>query len=122
MRMAIQLPLTHIRCLLVGLIVIRMMIVRYDDLKTYYCCAHFVHTRLTYNHFHQGDFLCFDRDAFEEVPGCFGTGESGKDYCWDRASNPDLLFYVGNNDTWIPPLQRCEGKITITQTLLLFLC
>lgn len=36
---------------------------------------------------------CFERDGEEEVPGCFGVGEWGEDYC----------YYAGNG------LGQCEG-------------
>lgn len=57
-----------------------------------------------------GALKCLQRDGFEAIPGCVGSGVSGYDYCFARQS--DLhLWKVGDNG--IPasgfPLQECEG-------------
>ena len=36
----------------------------------------------------EGDLACFQRDSYETVPGCYGTGSSGWDYCY----KPDTLL------------------------------
>jgi len=35
-----------------------------------------------------GDLVCYQRDAYEQVPGCIGWGSAGTDYCYDGTSTP----------------------------------
>ena len=52
---------------------------------------------------------CFERDGNESVPGCRGTGRSGKNYCY--APPTDELIVMGDNN--VPaenfPLGKCQG-------------
>jgi hypothetical protein len=54
--------------------------------------------------------LCFQRRGTEAVPGCSGTGVSGKDYCYQPEEDGDLTI-EGNNGTPSSafPLGLCEG-------------
>ena len=126
MKMATQLPLNPILWLRVGQIVILTMIARYDNPILNIDCTMSLcqsDTHDFYYFFAQGDLLCFSRAADEEVPGCTGAGESGKDYCWDRTVYPELLVYRGNEDIWNPLLQRCEGeKDTLLYSVYLQFC
>jgi hypothetical protein len=49
----------------------------------------------------QGDLICHQRGASERVPGCTGTGYSGKDYC----HQPVALQFTGEHGTH----GECEG-------------
>mmetsp|Transcript_13320 Transcript_13320/g.28769 ORF Transcript_13320/g.28769 Transcript_13320/m.28769 type:complete len:787 (+) Transcript_13320:1072-3432(+) len=53
---------------------------------------------------------CFQRTAFEPVPGCLGAGTFGRDYCASRPT-ANTLFLKGDNR--LPsanfPLKLCEG-------------
>jgi hypothetical protein len=50
---------------------------------------------------------CFQREAYEHVPGCIGIGNKGTDYCYA----PDTLATVGNDGSpaEVFPLGKCEG-------------
>jgi len=48
--------------------------------------------------------LCFQRSGTESVPGCTGTGQSGKDYCF-RPLNPSLTYIAEDSTT----LRNCQG-------------
>ena len=54
-----------------------------------------------------GNLKCFKRDGTEAVPGCEGSGVSGKDYCFEVL--PGWLMKMGNDG--LPedafPLARC---------------
>ena len=41
-----------------------------------------------------GEFLCFKRSANETVPGCFGPGSEGKNYCYDPTSSAVVVSGV----------------------------
>lgn len=53
-----------------------------------------------------GDLQCFERRDKENVPGCPGVGDKGKDYCFREDLN-----YVGDNGSPLDvfPLHLCEG-------------
>ena len=56
-----------------------------------------------------GTMKCFQRSGTEAVPGCEGSGVSGKDYCFEVL--PGWLMKMGNDG--LPedafPLARCQG-------------
>lgn len=37
---------------------------------------------------------CFQRVGLEDVPGCHGSGLSGKDYCYDESLSVSDIYYV----------------------------
>lgn len=51
---------------------------------------------------------CFQRNHYEDVPGCHGSGSSGTDYCYVP---PPTLRQVGNNGSpaSVFPLGHCKG-------------
>ena len=52
---------------------------------------------------------CYMREDIEEVPGCQGSGESGKDYCF-KPTPIDLIIKGDNNDPEHAfPLMSCQG-------------
>jgi hypothetical protein len=53
-----------------------------------------------------GDLQCFERRDKDNVPGCPGVGDKGKDYCFREDLN-----YVGDNGSPLDvfPLHLCEG-------------
>jgi len=52
---------------------------------------------------------CYMREDIEEVPGCQGSGESGKDYCF-KPTPIDLIIMGDNNDPEHAfPLMSCQG-------------
>ncbi|KAI2504379.1 Bacterial protein of unknown function (DUF839) [Fragilaria crotonensis] len=57
-----------------------------------------------------GDLLCFERSGTQAVPGCSGTGTSGKDYCY-KPNGENSLAYTGDNGKPARsfPLGKCEG-------------
>jgi len=61
----------------------------------------------------QPGLYCFKRDGLEPVPGCFDTGKSGIDYCYNPLSLPpnpsDLpaLTFIAHNPQ--DPLSECQG-------------
>ena len=87
------------------------------------------------------DFVCFERDAFERVPGCAGSGERSIDYCTKDFSGEviiteapvappvmtpapqvgvpppqfPLLTDVGDDLGPGLPLGLCEGMYTLSQ-------
>ena len=92
---------------------------------------------LTYRHlFHifmcscLDDLACFQRDGTEEVPGCFGTGMAGIDYCFKTTggsmtvpmdptapatipeSQGTTLMTITGTTTPGMPLGLCQGKTT----------
>ena len=56
-----------------------------------------------------GNLSCFQRDGREPVPGCYGLGTSGRDYCYDEAKY--TLQYVGNNPevSSANPIDVCQS-------------
>jgi len=53
----------------------------------------------------EGDLLCYQRSGTLAVPGCVGTGTSGKDYCAKRATD-NTLFLRRNNGS----MGACDGN------------
>lgn len=60
----------------------------------------------------KGELVCYQRGAQEAVPGCFGTGSSGSDYCCDRSKFQTELWIRGDE---LPPgsYGLCEGEINV---------
>ena len=64
-----------------------------------------------------GDLKCFQRNEYDKVPGCSGTGTKGTDYCYDPNKFNDVyppqttLKHTGNGrgGTNSRPLNKCEG-------------
>lgn len=56
-----------------------------------------------------GQLTCFKRKSSEPVPGCSGSGDLGKDYCYDPP--PDALVLKGRNGNPQSafPLGMCQG-------------
>ena len=52
---------------------------------------------------------CFKRDGTEAVPGCDGTGVSGKDYCYVPPSGTLVLMGDEDEPASAFPLGECEG-------------
>jgi hypothetical protein len=59
-----------------------------------------------------GDMRCFQRDGNEQVPGCFGPGTFGEDYCYnplysiDTINQPRISLTGCSEEN---PCRRCEG-------------
>jgi hypothetical protein len=51
----------------------------------------------------KGSLICMQRADTEEVPGCFGSGVSGWDYCYDP--RPRLTYIDGDG-----PYGECVGN------------
>lgn len=58
-----------------------------------------------------GLLMCFERAGTESVPGCSGSGQSGKDYCYDAGATNNTLRIMGNNGSPAAryPLGMCKG-------------
>jgi hypothetical protein len=59
----------------------------------------------------QGFLMCFQRSGTETVPGCNGSGQGGRDYCYDAGATATTLQYMGNNGSPAAqfPLENCRG-------------
>mmetsp|Transcript_28491 Transcript_28491/g.61191 ORF Transcript_28491/g.61191 Transcript_28491/m.61191 type:complete len:845 (+) Transcript_28491:175-2709(+) len=62
----------------------------------------------------QGSLTCFQRSGNEPVPGCSGTGTSGKDYCYAGAACDgdcleDFADESENCNGNVPTLGKCQG-------------
>lgn len=65
----------------------------------------------------QRGLVCFQRDAFETVRGCQGSGKKNKDYCYDPFSTasadpttfPALMFVAVDAPSPMYPLGVCQG-------------
>jgi hypothetical protein len=59
----------------------------------------------------QGLLMCFQRSGTEIVPGCSGSGQGGKDYCYDAGATETTLQMMGDNGSPVAeyPLGKCRG-------------
>lgn len=61
---------------------------------------------------------CFQRVGLEDVPGCHGSGLSGKDYCYDESLSVSDIYYVmlyGNSTMMcFNVIMRCGLNIYIS--------
>ena len=59
------------------------------------------------------NLICYQREDIEDIPGCYGKGLSGKDYCFLPPANETFIFLVIKGDENEPenafPLGQCEG-------------
>jgi len=56
----------------------------------------------------ESGLLCFERQDFEQVPGCSGSGQKEKDYCYEAYKLPDALEAIGDC-TVSQPCGKCQG-------------
>ena len=60
----------------------------------------------------EGDLVCFQRDSVEAVPGCYGTGSSGWDYCYKPGTPPPTTT---KSPTASPTLCPTDGPVLTAQ-------
>ena len=60
----------------------------------------------------EGDLECFQRDSVEAVPGCYGTGSSGWDYCYKPETPPPTTT---KSPTASPTLCPTDGPVLTAQ-------
>jgi len=59
------------------------------------------------------DFICFQRDALEEVPGCSGTGKMSFDYC---IINPSTATMAPTEDANMAMMNEVPIVMTVSPT------
>jgi hypothetical protein len=58
-----------------------------------------------------GYLTCFMRTGFQSVPGCSGTGEYDKDYCYNPQKPNALTFLASKQkNSEMYPLGECQGE------------
>lgn len=57
----------------------------------------------------EGDGLCFQRDGFEEVPGCNGHGAMGADYCVSSEFAEMMTSYPTYGPSGVPTEEVRSG-------------
>lgn len=58
--------------------------------------------------------FCFERNGFENIPGCIGSGQQAFDYCFSPGSGFERLAFFGNLDYDYYELGQCEGGKIMT--------